>query len=106
MSCLLSERTAQIIAAEINNYKEQITKVRLIYAIEIGRRLQEAKELVPHGEWGKWLEETVDYSKRTATNLIRLFEEYNSWQLVSPNRQALADLSYTQGVIFLDVPEA
>jgi hypothetical protein len=45
-------------------------KILLTNAIEIGRRLKEAKELVPHGEWGKWLEELVSYSQRMADKLI------------------------------------
>lgn len=38
--------------------------------------LKEAKSLVKHGEWGKWLEESVNYSHRTAGRLIQLYEEY------------------------------
>jgi len=33
-------------------------------AVGIGRRLTETKELVPHGEWLKWLTESVSYSPR------------------------------------------
>lgn len=75
--------------------------------IEIGRRLVEAKEMIPHGEWGKWLQEKVDYSQRTANNLMRIFEEYGSDQLTlledNSNSQALANLSYTQAVALLAV---
>ncbi|KUO77205.1 MAG: hypothetical protein APF81_28130 [Desulfosporosinus sp. BRH_c37] len=45
-------------------------------AIEIGRRLQVAKALVKHGEWGKWLEESVSYSQKTAERLVKHYEEY------------------------------
>lgn len=105
MEDLSTERTAPLIAAEINAIKHQVGKILLYSAVEIGQRLAEVRGLIPHGEWSKWLEESVSYSKRTATNLIRLFEEYGSPQPDLPNRQALADLSYTQAIILLGVPE-
>jgi len=71
-----TERTPLVIAAEINRITCQTKKILLTSAIEIGRRLQEAKALVKHGEWGKWLEESVSYSQKTAERLVKLYEEY------------------------------
>lgn len=45
-----TERTPQGIAAEINRIKQQACKIMLINAIETGKRLKEAKDLLPHGE--------------------------------------------------------
>jgi hypothetical protein len=75
--------------------------------IEIGRRLLEAKSMVGHGEWEIWLKNSIDYSQRTASNLMRIFEEYaNQIALFGDNSksQALADLSYTQAITLLGVP--
>ena len=58
----ISNRTPVQIASEINFIKEQSGKMLLSNAVEIGRRLTETKELVPHGEWRKWLTESVSYS--------------------------------------------
>ena len=90
-------RTAGMIAAEINTIKAQARDVVCRSAIEIGRRLYEAKAIVPHGGWIAWLAENVDYSERTAQNLMRVYEEYGR----NTNPQAIADLSYTQAVILL-----
>lgn len=90
-------RTAGMIAAEINVIKAQAREVVCRSAIEIGRRLYEAKSIVPHGGWGAWLAENVDYSERTAQNLMRVYEEYGR----NANPQAIADLSYTRAVILL-----
>lgn len=102
-------RTANLIAAEINDIKEHTRKMVLYNSIEIGRRLVEAKQLVPHGEWSEWLEKSVDYSKSTANNLMRIFEEYGSEQLTllgnNAKSQALGNLSYTQAITLLGVPE-
>lgn len=102
-------RTPDLIAAEINSIKNQTRKMVLYNSIEIGRRLVEAKEMVPHGEWGEWLQGSVDYSQRTANNLMRIFNEYGSEQITllddNAKSQALANLSYTQAVALLGVPE-
>jgi len=105
----LSERTPQIIAAEINSIKDQTGKMLLYSAIEIGRRLTEAKSVVNHGEWLKWLEDSVSYSKSTAENLMRLSEEYGSKLPAdyqdSANSQTFGNLGYSQAVILLGIPE-
>lgn len=94
------ERTPALIAAEINGIKEQVRSTVLSGAVEIGRRLIEAKSLVPQGEWGEWLETHVDYSQRTAQNMMQLAHEFRDGKA-----QALADLSYTKAVLLMGVPE-
>lgn len=110
MEQITINRTPEIIAAEINSIKNQTRTMILCNSIEIGKRLAEVKSLLPHGEWGKWLETNVDYSQSTATNLMRIFEEYGSGQFTlfgdhQAKSQALANLSYTQAVALLGVPE-
>ncbi|MEC0092862.1 DUF3102 domain-containing protein [Paenibacillus macquariensis] len=105
----LSLRTTEVIAIEINSIREQTQRILLFNSIEIGRRLSEAKAMLPHGEWGNWLADSVDYSQSTAGNLMKIFETYGSDQLSlfgdNSNSQALANLSYTQAVALLGVPE-
>ena len=100
MSDIEIVRTEEVIAAEIRVIKEQTRVAVLSGAIEIGRRLAEAKAIVPHGQWGAWLEENVDYSERTAQNLMRVFEEYGK----KPNPPAFADLSYSKALALLGLP--
>lgn len=92
------------IAGEINLIKDQANKILLSSSVEIGKRLKEAKELVGHGNWIEWLEQSVNYSARTASNLIKIHEEYGVKMLESgenSNRQLIADLGYTQAVAML-----
>ena len=94
------------LAAEINTIKRQTQKIMMEAAVEIGRRLVEAKGAVGHGGWGLWLERNVDYSERTAQNLIRIFQEYGEGQqslFGESNPQAFADLTYTQAVALLGI---
>ena len=106
----ISDRTPVVIAAEINSIKDQTQKMLLVSSIEIGRRLVEAKDMLPHGEWGNWLEKSVDYSQSTANNSMRIFEEYGTNNQLSlfdssSNSQALGNLSYTQAVALLGIPK-
>lgn len=100
-------RTPGQIALEINTIKDQTRKLLIYNSIEIGRRLVEAKEIVDHGEWGKWLENEVSYSKSTANNLMKIFKEYGSNQinLIGDNlkSQTFGDLSYSQAVVLLGI---
>lgn len=100
-------RTADMIAAEINAIKDQTRNIVLYNSIEIGRRLVEAKEIVGHGEWANWLEKSVDYSQRTANDLMRIFNEYGSSQMSflgdNLNSQTYANLSYSQALALLGI---
>lgn len=95
----IAERTPQVIAAEIRQIETQARQYVLVSAIEIGRRLHEAKALVPHGSWGKWLKENVNYSQSTANNFMRIAEEFGD-----SNLQAIGNISYTQAVALLALP--
>lgn len=109
MSNLLTDRTPLVIAAEINTIKHQMAKIFLAHAIEIGRRLKEAKDLIPYGEWGKWLEGSVNYSQRTADRFMLLFDAYGSAPPALPEAVAQAqevpNLSSSQALILLGLPE-
>jgi uncharacterized protein (DUF3084 family) len=78
-------------------------------AIEIGRRLKEAKDLIPYGEWGKWLAESVRYTERTAQKLMLVFDAYGDQQPTTLNAgaqtQRLPNMNYYQALILLEVPE-
>lgn len=94
-------RTPHMIATEIYSIKSQAQNVILLSSVEIGKRLIEAKGMLSHGEWGDWLKNSVNYSQRTATNLMGIYKEYGeSGKLAS----ALANLNYTQAVALLGVP--
>ena len=102
----VDEERLHTLAAEINTIKTQTQKIMMQAAVEIGRRLVEAKGAVGHGGWGLWLERNVDYSERTAQNLIRIFQEYGEGQqslFGESNPQAFADLTYTQAVALLGI---
>lgn len=105
---LSATRTIGQVTQEINYLKAQGQKTILGFTVEIGRRLTEAKGMLPHGEWGRWLREEVGYSKSSANNAMRIFEEYGSTQmgLFGPEVecQTFGNLDYTKALALIAVP--
>ena len=102
-------RTPEVIAAEINTIKRSTAKYVLEQSIEIGRLLCEAKEAVPHGEWGHWLEENCAYSTSNANNLMRIYTEYgesgDQLSFFAENKLELyGDLNRSQAIALLALP--
>ncbi len=101
-------RDIEIVTNEINSLLSQAQCLLLTFAIEIGRRLVEAKSLLPHGEWGNWLKEKVGFSQSSANNYMKIFEEYGDEQITLfgavPNSQTLGNLPYTKALKLLALP--
>lgn len=101
-------RTLDVIEMEIRVLQDQAQRVVLGYAIETGRRLEEAKAMLEHGQWGGWLRK-MGYAQSTANNLMRVFREYGASQQSlfggEANSQALGNLSYTKALQLLALPD-
>lgn len=87
------------IVIEIRQIKRNVAQTTVAGAIAVGQRLQEAKAAVPQGEWGAWLQDNVDYSTRTAENLMALAREY-----ASRDAEPLEVLGVTKAVQLLALP--
>lgn len=88
-----AERDIETITAEIIQLKRDTAQSIL----DIGHRLNEAKEMLPHGEWLPWLTERVEFTERTAQKYMRLAREW-------PNTKALSDLGLTKAFSLLSLP--
>ena len=97
----VTARSSNTIAAEIVAITNQARQMVVMSAIEVGKRLVEAKGLVDHGEWGAYIEQECQMSHRSANNCMKLFHEWEQ----NPNSQALANMSYTNAVRLLSLPE-
>lgn len=106
---IAKHRDIDVITSEIQDLCNEAKRTVLLYAVEIGRRLVEAKEVLPHGEWGKWLEHSVHFSQSTANKHMQLFEAYGSRQMsllgAELNSETFTNLSYSQALKLLAVPE-
>lgn len=73
---------------------EQILKAKnnIEYNIyDLGMGLYNAKQLVEHGKWDKWLADNVDFSIRTAQRYIKCYKEMNELKYISDNTENLSD---------------
>lgn len=86
-------RDIETITAEILTLKQTAGDA----IIDIGQRLIEAKEMLPHGEWLPWLNEQVEFSERAARRFMQLAREWT-------NRPALANLGATKALTLLALP--
>ncbi len=93
-TAMTGERTIEIITGEILHYQA----VGGDAVIQIGKRLIEAKEMLPHGGWLPWLSEQVNYSERTAQRLMKIARECSNPTLVS-------DLGQTKALALLALPD-
>lgn len=102
-------RTVETVTLEIRTLQHQAKGIILHYAIEIGRRLEEAKAMLPHGEWGAWLKRELDYSQSTAQNLMKVFREYGDNQQSlfgsAPKSQTFGNLTYSKALRLLAIPD-
>lgn len=105
---LESETRLQQLAVEIVTFDRQAKITAVSCAIEIGKRLLEAKDLVPHGEWGNWLKQNVNYSQSTANNFMRLYKEYGNDQgslfTTVTNSQAIMNLDVSKALALTVLP--
>jgi len=102
-------RTPETLGAEVRNLTNAARYITVYYAIEIGRRLTEAKELVAHGEWMDWLKKETELSQSAANRLMRIYAEYGQKMGlgIAPdaNSSMLNNLSVSNALRLLAVPE-
>lgn len=101
-------RTVETVTLEIRTLQRQAQQIMLGYAIEIGRRLEEVKSILPHGQWGEYLKNEIDYSQSTANNFMRIYREYGAAQQSlfggEAKSQSFANLTYTKALRLLAIP--
>lgn len=105
---IITVRDIDTITTEIKTIEMQVAKTAIFGCIEVGRRLAEAKEIVGHGGWGKYLAENVRYSQQWATNLMNLYREYGQQQESLfesfANSQSFENIDVSKHILLLAIP--
>lgn len=101
LSVMEKENRLHTLAAEVRAIEEQVKGVALSGAVAIGKRLLEAKGIVPHGRFREWLAANLDYSERRAQDLMRLYETYGRGTIP----ESVSALDYSKAVALLSAPE-
>lgn len=79
---------------EINILKSQTAQ----NLIEIGKRLLEAKNQVPHGQWIEWLKSKVGFTERSAQKFMQIASDSNT--------NSISHLGVTKVFDLLSIPPA
>ena len=101
-------RDINVIKTEINTLYQTALRSELSYAIQLGRKLTEAKQLVDHGEWGNWIKDNLPFSQDKATMMMKIYDAYGANQeslFGDLNSETFRNLGISQAFALLSVPE-
>lgn len=105
---VVAVRSIEIVTAEIYTIRDNAARVFMDSVVQIGRRLEEAKQLVPHGEWTDYLDTQLGYKPSTAQNYMRIAREFGDGQVGMSGKTAsdfFGNLGYSQLLPLLGLPE-
>ena len=105
---VVAVRSIEIVTAEITMIRDNARKVFLESVIQIGTRLEEAKQMVPQGEWTAYLTDKLGYKPSTAQNYMRIAREFGGGQMSLTGKtaaDAFGQLSYSQILPLLGMAE-
>lgn len=105
---VVTVRSIEIVTAEITMIRDNARKVFLESVIQIGTRLEEAKQMVPQGEWTAYLTDKLGYKPSTAQNYMRIAREFGGGQVSLTGKtaaDAFGQLSYSQILPLLGMAE-
>ena len=105
---VVAVRSIEIVTAEITMIRDNARKVFLESVIQIGTRLEEAKQMVPSGEWTAYLTDKLGYKSSTAQNYMRIAREFGGGQVSLTGKtaaDAFGQLSYSQILPLLGMAE-
>lgn len=101
-------RDGQTIITEIKTLYYQAQVSALNSFIQIGQKLIELKEMVPHGQWTEYIKDNLDWNERKVQRFIQLAEGYSdgsAYARLITNPSFLSDLNMTNALALLAIPE-
>lgn len=105
---VVTVRSIEIVTAEIHTIRDNVARVFMDGVVQIGRRLEEAKQLVPQGEWLAYLDKELGYKPSTAQNYMRIAREFGDGQIGMSGKSPsdfFGTLGYSQLLPLLGLPE-
>lgn len=105
---VVAVRSIEIVTAEIHTIRDNVARVFMDGVVQIGRRLEEAKQLVPQGEWLTYLDKELGYKPSTAQNYMRIAREFGDGQVGLSGKTPsdfFGNIGYSQLLPLLGLPE-
>ena len=102
---VVQERTLPVIASEILQIERNVYAVAMDGAIQIGRKLQEAKDMVEYGQWETWCRDNLNYSHSQATRFMKIATEFGDKNTPYSKIATSQEVSISKALELLKVPE-
>lgn len=101
----VSERSLPVIASEIKTIEEVVYRTTLEGVIQIGKRLEEAKQRLGHGNFSDWCKSELGYSQRQAQKYIEISQKYSDENSAFSKANISSYLSISKAYSLLALPE-
>jgi chromosome segregation ATPase len=104
----IESKSTEQLTAEANTLYHQAERLAGMSAMmlaETGRRLIEVKSRIPHGEFGKWCEENLEFSYRKAARTMQLAEKMDDENSLFSKMPTLANIGISRVWALLAAPE-
>lgn len=104
----IESKSTEQLTAEANTLYHQAERLAGMSAVmlaETGRRLIEVKNRTPHGEFGKWCEENLEFSYRKAARTMQLAEKMDDENSLFSKMPTLANIGISRVWALLAAPE-
>ena len=104
----LEDKSTEQLCHEANGLYQQmeaVGNVALMMAASAGRRLLIVKERLPHGEFGTWCDNNLDFSQSKANKMMQLAKRSSDENSIFSNSYACTNLSISKAFALLSAPD-
>lgn len=104
----LEDKSTEQLCHEANGLYQQmeaVGNVALMMAVSAGRRLLVVKERLPHGEFGAWCDNNLDFSQSKANKMMQLAKRSSDENSIFSNSYTCTNLSISKAFTLLSAPD-
>lgn len=104
----LEDKSTEQLCHEANGLYQQmeaVGNVALMMAASAGRRLLIVKERLPHGEFGTWCDNNLDFSQSKANKMMQLAKRSSDENSIFSNSYTCTNLSLSKAFALLSAPD-
>lgn len=104
----LEDKSTEQLCHEANGLYQQmeaVGNVALMMAASAGRRLLIVKERLPHGEFGTWCDNNLDFSQSKANKMMQLAKRLSDENSIFSNSYTCTNLSISKVFTLLSAPD-
>ena len=104
----LEDKSTEQLCHEANGLYQQmeaVGNVALMMVVSAGRRLLVVKERLPHGEFGAWCDNNLDFSQSKANKMMQLAKRSSDENSIFSNSYTCTNLSISKAFTLLSAPD-